>query len=306
MRRQPVHGPIATATPPIRRTLGAGSRPGRDPTTFGHSLSLPKRQTDPDKRQIRRRRLNTTMVSRTTVIREETRRTKRLRLRIGEEVRRLRLDAGVSIRELSAVTGLHHSFLARIESAQVQASIPALTRIGVALGADASFRFFSGAGPRIHDRFQAPMIEALLRDVAPRWQPRLEVVVPGPARGVADLVLIDRATPALVVGEAQSEFRRIEQQLRWASEKAKAFAEADPDGRTVSRLLIVRSTEATREVARQYAATFAAAYPARTADVVDALTLGTTWPGDGIVWMRLQGGIAELLRYPPRGVALGR
>jgi hypothetical protein len=48
------------------------------------------------------------------------------------------------------------------------------------------------------------------------------------------------------------------------------------------------------------------AYPARTNDVIEALTGEATWPGDGIVWMRLEGGIAELLRYPPRGVALGR
>jgi hypothetical protein len=74
----------------------------------------------------------------------------------------------------------------------------------------------------------------------------------------------------------------------------------------VSRLLIVRSTEATRAVVREYAATFAAAYPAWTADVFGSLANGIAWPGAGIVWMRLEGREAELIPHPPRGVPVGR
>jgi len=195
------------------------------------------------------------------------------------------------------------SFLARIEAAQVQASIPVLTRISVALGADLSLRFYAGAGPRIRDRFQAPMIEALLRDLDPRWTARLEVPIPRPARGIVDLVLTDRASPSTVIGEAQSELRQVEQQLRWFAEKADAMGAGS---RPASRLLILRSTEATRVIARRFAATLNAAYPARSSDVVDALTSDAPWPGDGIVWMRLERGTAELLHHPPRGVALGR
>jgi transcriptional regulator with XRE-family HTH domain len=246
------------------------------------------------------------MISRLAVERETDRRMRRLGLRIGEEIRRLRLEAGVSLRQLAAVTGLDGSHIARIEKGQVQASITALTSLSVALGADLNLRFFAGSGPRIHDRFQAPMLEALVRALAPCWLPRLEVTVPGPVRGVADIVLDDRTRPQLVVGEAQSEFRSVEQQLRWIGEKTQAFKDADDGGRQVGRLLIVRSTDATREVSRRYAATLTVAYPARTADVVDALARGTSWPGDGIVWMRLERGAAELLPRPPRGVPVGR
>jgi transcriptional regulator with XRE-family HTH domain len=227
-------------------------------------------------------------------------------LRIGEDIRGLRLDSGVTLRELGAATGLDPSHIARIEKARVQPSLEALTVISVALGADLGLRLFAGAGPRIHDRFQAPMLEALLRVLAARWVPRVEVVTPRPVRGVADLVLNDRESPTTVIGEAQSEFRSIEQQLRWIAEKAKAFEGATDSGRSVSRLLIVRSTESTRDVVRRYAAIFSAAYPARTADVVESLTNGQPWPGDGIVWMRLEGGVAELLSHPPRGVPVGR
>ena len=115
------------------------------------------------------------MISKTQVTRETARRIRRAQVRIGDEVRRLRLDAGVSLRDLGSATGLDPSHLARIEKATAHASFNALTSISVALGADVSLKFFAGAGPRIHDRFQAPMIEALLRALADRWLPRLEV-----------------------------------------------------------------------------------------------------------------------------------
>lgn len=193
-----------------------------------------------------------------------------------------------------------------MERGAAQPSMDLLERIAVALGADLGIRFFAGSGPRLHDRFQAPMIEALLRVVHERWTRELEVVV-GPGRGLIDLVLADRLTPAVIAVEAQSEIRRLEQQLRWAAEKADALADRYNPRRPVSRLLVLRSTTATRELARRYAASFAAAYPAKTVDVLAALTSSTAaWPGPGIVWVRLDNGQATLLSGPPRGVALGR
>jgi hypothetical protein len=75
----------------------------------------------------------------------------------------------------------------------------------------------------------------------------------------------------------------------------------------VSRLLVLRSTDATREIARRYAATLAAAYPARCADAFDALTSAhVPWPGNGMIWARVDRGRAEIMDSPPRGVPLGR
>jgi len=244
---------------------------------------------------------------------ETARRIRRLDLQLGEDLRRLRLDAGVSTSELADVVGVHRSYIARIEAGLARPSVPVLTAIGVALGADLSLRYFPGSGPRLHDRFQAEMIETLLRRLHGRWQPGLEVAVDRPVRGVIDLTLADRASPTVVAAEAQSELRRLEQQIRWASEKADGLAHrlADEDaagsGHPVSRLLILRSTVATRDLARRYASTLSTAYPARTADVISALTTPAgPWPGAGIVWVRLEGGHGTLLDLPPRGVALGR
>lgn len=74
----------------------------------------------------------------------------------------------------------------------------------------------------------------------------------------------------------------------------------------VSKLLVLRSTVATRELARRYETVLGTAYPARALDVVAALTDGADWPGSGIAWMYLESGHARLMTHPPRGVRLGR
>ena len=69
--------------------------------------------------------------------------------------------------------------------------------------------------------------------------------------------------------------------------------------RSVSRLLVLRSTVTTREIARRYGATLEAAYPARTRDVFLALTTPTApWPGSGIVWMHHHGTETSLMPFP--------
>ena len=248
----------------------------------------------------------------TNVRLEAERRLRRIRVRVGDEIRSLRLDAGVTLTELSRITRVDRSHLRRIEAGETNASMDTLVAIGVALGADLGLRYFAGVGPRIVDRFQAPMIEAFLPRLDRRWTVRLELPVDTPRRGVIDAALIDRIDSVAVAGEFQSEFRRLEQLIRWSNEKADGLAEklAQEGGstpRSTSRLLVVRSTVATRETARAYEATLTAAYPAKTRDVLDALTSRSApWPGAGIVWMRVDGGRAEVMESPPRGIRVGR
>lgn len=257
-------------------------------------------------------RFNPLVISRTTVARETSRLLKRQSIRIAEEIRALRRDAGVSLRELSAVTGIHPSHIARIEAGTSNASVEALAAIGIALGAELSIKYFAGSGPRLIDRFQLAMVDSFVRTLDSRWSVRLEVPVTKPARGVIDMVLLDRTEPLVVAGEFQSEFRRVEQQIRWNNEKAGGLAvrlaeEAGGDAaRSVSQLLVLRSTTSTREVARRYEAVLRVAYPAAATSLVDALTSADApWPGPGIVWMRVENGKADPLHGPPRGVRLG-
>ena len=241
----------------------------------------------------------------TSIHREAARQARRIWTRVGDDVRRLRLDASVSGPELSRAVGIDPAHLWRIEAGVAHPSLQVLVAIGVALGADLGVRYFAGAGPRIHDRFQAPMLEKLVDELHERWRPRLEVVVTQPARGVIDIVLHDTVTEMVVASELQSDLRRLEQQLRWANEKADGLATAL--GRPISRLLVLRSTVRTRELARQYEGLLRIAYPARCTDAVEALTSGDApWPGPSVVWVHLHGSTATLMRHPPRGVHLGR
>jgi transcriptional regulator with XRE-family HTH domain len=248
-----------------------------------------------------------------TVRRETDRRIRRTLLQSGEEIRRIRLDASLTLTEVAAAVGIHRSHLARIEAGVAAPSLEALVAIGVALGADLSLKYFAGSGPRLVDRFQAPMEECFIGRLDGRWSVRLEVGVTVPTRGVVDMVLTDRLHPVVAATEFQSTLLRVEQQIRWIGEKADGVAArlVEEHGSVptppVSRLLVLRSTTTTRDVARQYEGILNAAYPARTSEVVEALTTATApWPGAGIVWMRVESGRAVLLDGPPRGVRLGR
>lgn len=244
---------------------------------------------------------------------EARRRAIEIRRSVGEHVRRLREDGGLTRAAVASAAGIDPSYMTRIEDGRREAGYEVLAAVGAVLGADLSVRLFPNTGPTIHDRTQAPMGEALLRVLHARWTPSPEVPVLRPARGVVDLVLHDQDAQLLVATELQSALRRLEQQIRWHREKELSlpssdlwrWAANDADPAT-SRLLVVRSTVETRRLAREFEETLRAAYPARAADVVAALTSASApWPGPGIVWMQVDGGRAELLDGAPRGVRLG-
>lgn len=235
--------------------------------------------------------------------RERARKVRELRAWIGRQVADLRMDAGASLSDLARCTGIDRGHLWRIEAGQRSPSLEALLAISACLGAEPGIRLFPIGGSRIHDRFQAPMVEALIRSLGPAWRPSPEVPVPA-ARGVIDLVLrrsLDRLTIAC---ECHSELRRLEQVIRRANEKADALRGHAPE--QTSTLLLLRSTTTTREIATTYAATLGAAYPTRTVDALAALRGTAAWPGPAIVWARVERGTAALLDGPPRGVRLGR
>ncbi len=226
---------------------------------------------------------------------------------LGLEVRRMREDAGRSQASIAAAAGINQSHLSRMEAGTAEPSLEVLLAIAAALGADLSVRLFPSSGPRIRDRLQLAMSEALLGTLHPRWHATPEVPVYRPIRGVIDLVLEDRHGQTTVASEMQSQLRRVEQQVRWSAQKADALA-ALPEqvGRRVSRLLVLRNSAAMRDVVRAAASTLAAAYPAPCAEAVASLTGPAPWPGPAIVWANVERGSARLLGGPPRGIVVGR
>ncbi|MBI3748180.1 MAG: helix-turn-helix domain-containing protein [Chloroflexi bacterium] len=230
-----------------------------------------------------------------------------LRRSIGMEIEHLRIDSGTTLARVASVAGLDRSFVGRVEAGVANPSLETLAALAVALGADLSLRFYPGSGPRLTDRHQSRMIEAVLRRLTPAWRPHVEVPVVRPFRGVVDVVLerpkVERPNERLfVAAEAYSTIARLEQQIRWSADKAASLGSSRLVGPgvdwTTSRMLILRSTAANRELARSFEATLRAAYPAHTCDAVRALTAGDPWPGDAIVWVRIDGNRVEFLDTP--------
>jgi transcriptional regulator with XRE-family HTH domain len=241
--------------------------------------------------------------ARTSIERQGARRALELRAQIGEEIRRAREDAGLSQRRLARLAGISSSTLHDLEVARHDPTIETLTRLGAALGMDLGIRLFVGTGPLVRDHISGAMIGVLVGQLHGSWRPTPEVALRRPVRGVIDLVL-DRADPPIVACEAHSDLRRIEQQIRWARTKADALGEARRA--EVSRLLLLRSTARTRAIAREFQPFLAAAYPARVADAYAALTGEAAWPGDALLWCRVNAGVATVLDRPPRGINVGR
>jgi transcriptional regulator with XRE-family HTH domain len=238
--------------------------------------------------------------------REIYRRQRDLRTAIGRQIAELRQVASVSGRALAASAEIDAGHLSRIERGAAAASLDVLVAISACLGADLGVRLFPTAGPRLRDHLQAPMVEALLRRLHPRWMAVPELPV-ARARGVIDVAISPRSGGLGVACEAHSELRSLDLVMRRLQEKGLALAAIEGYGPTTSTLLLLRSTVRTRDVARLHEATLGAAFPARSRDLLEALAgPGSPWPGPGILWVRFEEGRVDLLDGPPRGIRVGR
>lgn len=215
-----------------------------------------------------------------------------MRGRLAEDLRRLASDAGLSTRQLATAAGRDHGYVARILRGEARPSMETYATLAVALGADLSGRVYPNTGPRIRDRHQARILESLLDQLHPRWQPFTELAVRQPARGWIDAAIHDARASLIVATEIQSELRRLEQIVRWSTEKAESLPSwagwanlaAPPD---ISRLLVVRRTRATKAAAIEFGRQLRAAYPAHPDDAVAALTGTLPWPGPALVWVTI-------------------
>jgi hypothetical protein len=138
------------------------------------------------------------------------------------------------------------------------------------------------------------MLELVLGRLHPRWAPFTEVAVRRPSRGWIDLGLHDSAAHLFIAGELESGLLRIEQLIRWSTEKAASLPSWEGwahlgEEPAISRLLVVRRTRATRAVAQEFGRQLRVAYPAHPDDALAALTGTAPWPGSALVWAVLDG-----------------
>lgn len=220
--------------------------------------------------------------------RAATRAAQRARTRLVEDLERLMNDAGISAAALARASCVSPAYLSKILSGTALPTIETYAKLAIPLGADLATRLYPNTGPLIRDRHQAPIIEALLRQLHPRWRATTEAGVTKPSRGWIDVVLRDPREGVLIATEVESDIRRIEQQIRWAQMKRDSLrswqgwpSDADP---SVSQLLIVRRTRATRQTALEFASQLELAYPTHPEDALSALAGTAPWPGNALVW----------------------
>lgn len=255
-------------------------------------------------RQVSAKR-STGRVTRTGLERGARRTANELHRRLGVDVARLRSDVGIKSAELARGSGVDPGFLCRIEQGTERPSLETYARLAAALGADLSVRLYPNTGPVIRDRHQARILEALLALLHPRWRALPEIAVRRPSRGWIDAGLLDARRGVLVATEIQSELRRLEQLIRWSGEKAASLPSWEGWAQlgevpTVSQLLIVRDTRATRAVAGEFRRTLDAAFPAHPDDALAALTGTDPWPGPALLWASDAGRAGGVIRIVAR------
>jgi transcriptional regulator with XRE-family HTH domain len=237
-------------------------------------------------------RLNRAMGGRSRIDIDSQRLAERLRADFGRELGNLLVDAGAPAAAVAARAGISPSTLSRITNGTREPSFRTLARLALAIGGTPVVRVTPGSGVPVRDRWSAPMIEAFIRGLGPDWTAHPEVPVFVPARGSVDVVLRHAQVPLLVATEFQSGLRRLEQVLRWSAEKAAGLRHTDLargiDAVQVSRLLVVRSTPATRDVAATFGSTLRAAYPADPEAAAASLRGDAPWPGAALLWMRFE------------------
>jgi len=214
--------------------------------------------------------------------------------RLREDLDRLCRDSGVSQRQLATASGVPQSYVSEVLAGRAHPSLETYARLAAALGADLGARIYPNTGPAIRDRLSVPIVEALLHELHPRWRAYSEVRVTRPGRGWIDALLHEERESVAVAAEIESTLRRIEQTVRWAGEKADSLPSWEgwarlPAAPRVSRLLVVRWTRATREIAAGAQQQLRLAYPAHPDDALASLVGSAPWPGAAILWARLDG-----------------
>jgi transcriptional regulator with XRE-family HTH domain len=194
------------------------------------------------------------------------RRTRDLRRGIVEQLVRLRDDAGISAHELAAAAGMFDGYVARIVAGAERPTLEAYGRLAAVLGADLSVRLYPNTGPAIRDRHQAPILYCHLGNATRPGARSPRSPFRRPSRGWIDVGLHEPRERIIVATEIQGALARMEQLIRWSAAKPGSVPSWDgwaPPGESpeISRLLVVRRTRATRQIAAEFASQLRVATP---------------------------------------------
>jgi transcriptional regulator with XRE-family HTH domain len=214
------------------------------------------------------------------------RRTRRLLLRLGDELRTARNSAGLTLARVADAAGISVSELSRIERGLAPwVDLTTLQRIGAVVGLDVWMRTYPGGEP-LRDIAHLRLTDALRELLGPGLVLRGEVPI-GDRRDLRawDLTLTDRASRVCGTEletrlvDAQAQMRRI------------TLKQADSG---VDRVLVVVSDSgANRTAIRAASPLLASAFVIDDRSAVEALVRGELPPRDALI----------LVKVPPPGTA---
>jgi transcriptional regulator with XRE-family HTH domain len=201
----------------------------------------------------------------------------------GEAFREQRLRLGLAQADIARAIGTSRTVVSSVERGDPGVGLRTRFRIAEVLGFRLRLPAYPDGTPRLYDQSHSAIIEHLLAIRHRRWQATVEAPVPGPGHRSTDVRL--ESGVDIVLSEIEGVLRRCEELLRELHDKARAVAEAHPD-RRVHTLLVLPPTRHNREIMRGLASSMAAAFPADEASIRRALTSDLEpWPGNGILWL---------------------
>jgi hypothetical protein len=141
----------------------------------------------------------------------------------------------------------------------------------------------------LHDAVHARIVERVVAQAHPIWNPALEASVPGPGRRSTDVRLDDGRD--VVLAEVETHLGRWEEALREMHGKRAAVLEAGPEGRRIHVVLVLPPTRHHRDLVASIPESVRRAFPVPSSELEAALLGGGPWPGDGILWV--PGGVSR-------------
>jgi transcriptional regulator with XRE-family HTH domain len=201
---------------------------------------------------------------------------RRAALDAGTELRITRQAGGLSQATVARAAGMSPAQLARLERGRIsRPTVDQLFRAGLALGLDASLRYFPAGSP-VRDAGQIALLGRFETLLAPPLSMRREVALPiNEDLRAWDGVLLGDVRRAFVEGEArlgdvQAVARRVDLKLR-----------DDPRGEVV--ILVLTRSRHNRRVLDEHRETLRAQFPLDGAAIARALRSGRVPAASGII-----------------------
>lgn len=217
------------------------------------------------------------MANRTNPIHEAVRQFDWQVLETGRELRLARIRCGRTQREVGAAAGRSASYISRVERGRVRrVRLPDLVVIAAAVGLKLYVKTYPG-GRRPVDAAQLGLLAEFNQRLHPRWQRRIEAVIPMPGdiRAVDELICTEVCSCAT---EAVTRLADVQAQVRAARVKQRDIG-AD------RLIMLIRGSHANRRMLHEAGPVLLESFPIGTRQALRSLAAGRDPGGDCLIVM---------------------